>query len=131
MQYHMWLNNIENKEKLSAIFKEDIPSLNDVIVKELKLHYNGPLIEMRIELKDYPINPPKKWIINKYNKVDLVFQLIEVKFISITKWNNINLCDLCMSKENDELIIVSNGDCVFKLVANWIRIETISPFQSS
>jgi Immunity protein 50 len=78
----MWTDFIENPKSLFSIFGEEIVSLSNAKLVETKIEYGLDLnISIRFDLSQYPSNPPKKWVINQNNTVQLTLNLVAAEII--------------------------------------------------
>mgnify|MGYP003365298543 CR=1 FL=1 len=57
---NLWTNHLVSTQYIDSIYHSNKPGLNKVDIHEINFHRDGPKISIRINLNDYPENPPKK-----------------------------------------------------------------------
>ena len=125
----MWTELLENAVKIESIFKDEVPQLNEVVIKVVEFNYNGPTAKVVVDLNHYPEKPPKKWLLNGYNKVSMTLQLVGLHSVNITKWSTSNVCSIEIEKKSgSEKYVSITGDCNLKIRCSWINIEQISGY---
>jgi len=73
----------------------------DVKVIELKLHHDGPRMELRADLSDFPDHPPAKWKANKFNAVQISLDFWGVQEVEILGWTSQNLLSVTVSQPHE------------------------------
>ncbi|WP_196814645.1 Imm50 family immunity protein [Nocardia sp. BMG111209] len=56
-----WIELLTDARAVQAIYRDNPPSLENLILHELCLHRDGPRVVIKADLADFPDNPPKKW----------------------------------------------------------------------
>lgn len=92
-----WFKYLLNDKPLSLYYEES-PSLNNVRLMELKINEDGPILIARIELNDFPGNPPDKWEA-ECNKVQIMLEFIEINQLCISGWDTDNIVDINFEKK--------------------------------
>ncbi|MEE3664805.1 Imm50 family immunity protein [Brenneria sp. g21c3] len=126
----MWLDLLIDKNKISSIFKNDVPSLCQVDLHDIVFHRDGPKITLRFNFQHYPSDPPKKWLMQGFNTVQVQLTALDVKEVRLSGWEKTNyLLDINIEKENG-LIILSAQDDIFCLYvkAVFLDISSISAY---
>lgn len=125
----MWSEYTMNPQIINNIFSAE-PSLANIELKMVKFHREGPIIEVHINLNDYPECPPKKWKKGNYNCVVLEIKFIDVANISMNGWESLNKVDLSIKKQLDLFYIeILNNSFDLKFFAKHIFIGKISAFK--
>ncbi|EPD6703408.1 Imm50 family immunity protein [Cronobacter dublinensis] len=125
-----WTDVLVDKIKVSSIFKEEEPSLYNIDIHEIILHRDGPKITLRFNLENYPSDPPKKWVLQKFNTVQLQLTALDINEVKFSGWEKTNYnLDLNISK-CDDLIVISARDDVFCLYikASYLSVSSISAY---
>ncbi|WP_105687512.1 Imm50 family immunity protein [Cronobacter dublinensis] len=125
-----WTDVLVDKSKVSSIFKEEEPSLCNIDIHEIIFHRDGPKITLRFNLKNYPSDPPKKWVLQKFNTVQLQLTALDINEVKFSGWEKTNYSlDLNISK-CDDLIVISARDDVFCLYikASYLSVSSISAY---
>ncbi|MGB1204809.1 MAG: Imm50 family immunity protein [Chitinophagales bacterium] len=126
----MWTQFLLNNKGIHTIFSK-IPSLNEVEIFALNFDRNCSSLNMVVELKDYPIHPPKKWVASKYNTVQLVFSLIDISHIELSSWNTENYVSIKIEKSNDRLLLETLGNIKLKVGFGFLDLKKISAYQKN
>jgi len=125
-----WTDVLVDKSKVSSIFKEEEPSLCNIDIHEIIFHRDGPKITLRFNLENYPSDPPKKWLLQKFNTVQLQLTALDINEVKFSGWEKTNYnLDLNISK-CDDLIVISARDDVFCLYikASYLSVSSISAY---
>ncbi|MCG8711051.1 hypothetical protein JHU04_004399 [Brenneria sp. 4F2] len=128
-----WLDLLIDEKKISSIFKSEEPSLYQVDLHDIIFHRDGPKITLRFNLQHYPSDPPKKWLMQGFNTVQVQLTALDVKEVRLSGWEKTNyLLDVNIEKESG-LIILSAQDDIFSLYikAVFLDISSISAYTVS
>lgn len=124
-----WTNFLLNAEKIAAIFPGEVPSLVDVDLHEVVLHRDGPRITLRFDLANYPKVAPKKWEMQKFNRVQLQLTLIGIVDISIKGWATECKIDLLLQKVGNRVKLLGSNELVeIEVVADFVRLDEVSAY---
>jgi len=121
----MWTEHILNPELLSNIFKGEMPSFNNVEVKEIKLVYGEDLMcNIYLHIHDIPALLPDKWIQRSVNILQFNFSLIKTRLNQLS-CEGILVANLSITYNDDEftLIFQQEDRVVLDLQAKWIFLD--------
>ncbi len=133
----MWLENIENKQIIKSIYKNKIPNINQVCVKEFNISTSESLtVILKFDIKEMPDDIPYKWKENEVNTIEVILSFIntEIKYIY---FNNINYKTISLNidkLENGLKNITGKdnlGELIFELEANWVYIKNIIGYHNT
>lgn len=94
-----WLELVTNPDPIRAIFGSEIPTLDDIDLHEIILHHDGPKVILRFDLKDFPKQPPKKWLAGQFNKVQLKIQAFGLQNLKLDGFQNRCIVDLTVFED--------------------------------
>jgi len=94
-----WLELVTNPDPIFAIFGSEIPTLDNIDLHEIILHREGPKAILRFDLKDYPKQPPKKWLAGQFNKVQLKLQAFGLQDLKLYGFQNRCIVDLTVFED--------------------------------
>ena len=124
----MLLENIDNAEFLFHLYPDGL-NLRRVVVNEMLFSYDGPSVEVSIHSSQLPYETPKEWI-GEYNRIKLVLDFVEIKYLNFFGWGTMNLCDVLIDRDKNDLLKVQlRGDeCNADLTVKWIYFKSINPY---
>ena len=128
-----WTNLLIDRRKISSIFTDKEPSLHHVDLHDIIFHRDGPKITLRFNTTSYPSEPPKKWIIQKCNTVQLQLTALDVKEVRLSGWEKTSyILDINISKK-DDFIVISARDDIFSIYikTTFLDISSISAYTMS
>jgi len=124
-----WLEIAQNPEAVSSLF-DTPPSLQGVEVFAVNIDRDGPTVELKIALREYPKAPPARWQMQGANTVVMNLQLVAVAHIEIQGWSTTNRADIeiARSSEGHLQVVVAGGS--FKMMARFgfLRIVGLSAY---
>lgn len=131
----MWLSLIERSERLRAVYKDNIPDLENLILQEIRILTGEDIIvKVNFELSKLPKDMPKKWIIDKVNSVQVSLDLIQAKIeaievgTAVATTSNIEI----QSVQGGRRVVFKNGSKkeVLVIKATWIYLASMSGHHS-
>lgn len=128
-----WIDLLIDKKSISSIFTTNEPSLAGIDLHDIVFHRDGPKITLRFNIVDYPPAPPKKWVIQKYNTVQLQLTAIDIDEVKLSGWKKSNyVLDLNISRENGFVIISAQDDVFYLYVKSaFLDISSITAYTLS
>lgn len=126
-----WTNHLGNKLPVESIYSK-APSLVEVRLHEVRLHQDGPRISLRIDLNEFPDNPPQKWIVGKFNRAQLTLVLIDINDFRMTGWCLNNIGDLTLNDCDAGTNLKFTGKALrIDCTAKFLEVEKISGYCDS
>jgi hypothetical protein len=127
-----WTEVLEGAEFLRKLFPEP-PSLEGVRIFSIALNQDGPTVLLGFDLKEFPAQPPPKWVEAEANRVQLKLMAIGVRQLEIHGWTANNIAQV-------EIAAVSGGGVRIQAVAegfsflglfDHLRLDTLSAYTST
>lgn len=124
----MWTDFLEDSKSISAIYKGATPSLNGVSIREVRYHLSRGSVEVTLDLSTYPEMPPKKWINGKFNTVQVVLELWNVKKLSLNELSQDTPADIRVESATEGVLVSS--DNWFSCECELIDIKAVSAYMN-
>ena len=127
-----WLEVAENPEAVSSLF-DTPPSLQGVEVFAVNIDRDGPTVELKIALSEYPKTPQARWQMQEANTVVMTLQLMAVAHIEIQGWSTTNSADIEIARGSEGHLQVVAAGGSFKMLARFgfLRIVGLSAYNRS
>lgn len=126
-----WLTLLTNKSPIESIFREEQPDLDDVDLHEVVIHRDGPKVTLVFDLNTFPTSPPKKWLIGKFNKVQIRLIAFSVQEFSMNHVKVKNRVSINITKEGESIRLKTNEIPLLNILAEHLILEKISAYQNS
>lgn len=125
-----WLDIVGGAQAVRAVFGVQVPSLEVVRVYEVVFRQDGPSIVLKIDLSEYPTNPPTKWQSAGDNTVRLELVLDAVTRVLLDGWsvNNVGRLDIRRSTSTESTVEFVSEDRRFQLDCRFPRVGKISAY---
>ncbi|QMM54207.1 hypothetical protein HVX06_17625 [Enterobacter sp. RHB15-C17] len=126
----LWTDYLINSQAIDSIYHGDRSTLSSVDIHEIIFHRDGPKISIRLNLNSYPKSPPKKWVMQKFNTVQIVLSLLEIKDVTFSGWVNTNyIANIEIDDMNGEVNIkIDNSALKLNVKAGFLDIESITAY---
>ena len=149
-----WTDHIIDSRPIKDIFDEHCPSLTNVNLHEVTLHRDGPTLLLRFDLDplEFPADPPKKWVTQRANTVQLRLKALDVRELSIigvatTMTATVTLTSEKLAVDDDEAtnlhtthvdapqpqsairLRVTGDRCDINCLANFVYVDRISAYK--
>ena len=102
-----WTAHLVDSQHIDSIYHADIPDLNEVDIHEIVFNRDGPTISITLNLNEYPINPPQKWVDQKFNTVQVKIALIDIEGVELSGWINTTYIARVDINKTDEKITLN------------------------
>ncbi|TLQ45346.1 Imm50 family immunity protein [Streptomyces marianii] len=80
-----WADLVRNSAYLKALYTS-IPKLDAIIVRSIHLNHFGPSLTLRIDLPEFPQNPPAPWVEAALDRFQCQLEFIAVENLELTGW---------------------------------------------
>ena len=123
-----WIDCLDNKLPVESFYSV-APLLTDVRLHEVRLHQDGPRVSLRIDLNEFPDNPPRKWVIGKFNRAQLTLVLIDIIDFQLTGWSLNNIGNFVLDSFSGGIHVKFIGhSLLIDCTARFIEAEKISGY---
>ena len=126
-----WVDCLSNPESIRAAFGAGCePSLSQVEIVSFSLNHQGPCATIRVQLNEYPKNPPTKWVKQGCSRVLVDLAVVGLVRSQLDHWSTQNRVDLVVQKNPHGNIEIgcSSEACSFSLEAYDLRIDAFHPY---
>lgn len=124
-----WFSYVEGTDFLEILFPRAAPSLDEIILHEISLRRDGPIIVVRFDLNEYAEVPPKKWVDNGFNRVNITLMAIAVSSVSLFGWDNELVSSIELSEMDEHKYVELKGTSLnarFRCLE--LRIDKVSGY---
>lgn len=126
-----WTDTLENPGGLLAIFGNRCPTLSEVVLHELTLNRDGPRLILRFDVNTFPDSPPKKWVVSRYNRVQLKLLAVGVRKFSAEGFDTDGSINLIIASEDGVRIEGNSKTMSFVVISQTLHVDEISAYQDS
>jgi Immunity protein 50 len=127
----MWTAFLENPEAITSVFDTE-PSLDDVYLYGIELLEDGPTVNFKIRLKDYPQNPPARWkyIHGESNTVVITLRALGINRLDISGWSTENFvsCKISRTDEEELSVVIKGNSTEIDVMCDFLRVTYISAY---
>lgn len=125
----MWTQYVNETTGLTAVYSGAVPTLERVSLHEVCLHRDGPSVLLRFDLNKFPVNPPKKWVSQGFNTVQISLRLLGVDDIQFSGWSSNCLIDINLTRTDKRIRLnTSNGPFLMEVTADLVLLNSISAY---
>lgn len=126
-----WFELVDDHRFLQILFPSAEPSLDAIRVHEIVLHQDGPRLQIRFDLNEFPSDPPKKWI--GLNQIQVRLMFIGIRKIEIEGWstNNIGAIRLLRTARDGISLDFSSNESKLRGEFDFLRLDQVSAHQKS
>lgn len=113
-----WFEDIDDAGFLRSLFPKAPRGRDGFHVHEVVVSREGPTVRIRLDLPDYPVSPPRKWVEAGYDTVSLTLMAIGVHSLSLEGIDVDMCCSLVIAKSESGITLELKGR------TNYICVET-------
>lgn len=121
-----WYELAENPRAITELYT-DVPLLQSVRLREVRLDRDGPTMKFTIDLPTFPDKVPARWKLRGYNAVQMQSDFWWLRSIQIDRWSAENLVDIQIEATTDGLIALqaASPQCHIQAIAHSFRITLL------
>jgi hypothetical protein len=91
----------------------------------------GPCVDLRLDLKEFPAAPPRKWVEKAANQVQIVLSCFASPDVKVECWDG-GLARLSISKVEDKYVVKLSGDgTVLSITCAFVSVKKVSAHQTT
>lgn len=128
-----WIDLLDDPRSIRAVYGAHVPSLAGAVLHELRLHRDGPQVIFRIDLPEYPANPPEKWVTQGFTTVQLELVLGGVQNVLVEGLSTDSVVDLELGRAGDHVRTTTSAgsSSVIDVRSRWVSVDRISAYQDT
>ncbi|MGW1803452.1 Imm50 family immunity protein [Streptomyces sp. NPDC002078] len=125
-----WTSFLHNPEGITSIYQGAPPDLTGVHLHEAALHVDGPTLKLRLDLTRYPDQPPRKWVAQGFNTVQIELCLSGLKTVALEGFGTQISANVSLGKEGGEGVFVEviSPETRIRAVANTVFISKLTAY---
>ena len=124
-----WLAQTENPAAITSLFSSP-PSLENIEIMSIKIDCDGPTVDLRLGLREYPKSPPVRWKQLHANAVVLDLQLMAIVSIKLDGWSTTNNATVSIQRAGARLEVRVTGPTLeLRCNCGYVRISGISGYR--
>jgi len=126
-----WLDTLADPRPIRAVYGDGVPGLAPVVLHEVCLHRDGPRVTLRFDLPDFPAEPPRKWLAQQANVVQVALTLVGIQGITLSGWTTQPVLDLSLTHEDGTVVVTGAGSGVrLDIQAEAATITSLSAYHN-
>jgi len=123
-----WTSLLHNPEGISAVYHGNPPDLSAVRVKEVVLHEDGPTLKVRLDLPEYPAQPPRKWLMQGFNTVQIEIAFSGLRSVSVHGFGTEVTADFSLSGHDGISVRITSPETTVEAVATTAYISKLTAY---
>ncbi|WGZ96376.1 MAG: Imm50 family immunity protein [Candidatus Thiothrix putei] len=124
-----WISFLSDDAMLRAIFGDELPTLQQVDIHEVVLHWDGSRVLLRFDLAEFPKSPPKKWKASGFNRVQLKLLAVGIHDFSIEGWCSQCRCSIRVFSAGKTIgLQTEEGKVKIMLTTDFLLLDGISAY---
>lgn len=126
-----WVDLLLDSRSIRAIFGDLDPALDLVDLHEVRLDRQGGSLFLNLDLADYPAVPPKKWVVQEANTVQVELEFSSVLSVTIEGWGTATGSHLEIARNAEGQIELMCRDVPrIRATAEWLTLRRIGAYRS-
>lgn len=128
-----WITLLDDSRFLSNLFPNSVPSLDGLVLHEVRLLRDGPIALIRFDLGDFPTLVPRKWQGKGFNVVQVALMGVGMHSFSLSGWGTHNSVSLQFDSEDRRIGFLATGEANLKCAASFdrVRVDAVSAYRNS
>jgi hypothetical protein len=127
--YQFALNKKTKHRFFFFFFFLDCPILDEISLFSVELDRDGPCLQLRFDLKEFPAPPPAKWVLEHYNRAQVTVDFLEVEGLRIEGWGRNNPAQMKVADAGGRLsVLVQGSEFSIRFKCYAFRIASISGY---
>ncbi|MFD4354299.1 Imm50 family immunity protein [Nocardia sp. NPDC058518] len=131
-----WVDALHEPRSIRGVFGAFTPSLDGVVLHEIRLHRDGPSVYLRFDFREFPTDPPRKWGAVGYNTVQVELCLYAVESVEVSELSTVSVIDLNISTidRNGKVAVRAwtsgNSTTRLNVVAGSVSVAKVSAYKN-
>lgn len=127
-----WIDLLDENHFLRALFPQADPSLAEIRLHEVQLQQDGPVILLRLDLREYPDKPPVKWAAAQHNTVQVRLMGVGIHALTIRDWSTDNVGRLDIEPHaHGRKVQFEASACHIEAVVQHLRVAGVTAYQDA
>ena len=127
-----WVEHLADPRPITQIFGDLLPGSRDLVVHDLLASREGPSLTIRVDLREFPADPPKKWASAGYNRVQAKITAVGVRQLRVDGLSPSMTGDLSVQKIGTGLRLDLVGDAFsVNLLADALIVSALSAYHDT
>lgn len=132
----MWLSLIEKSDAIQAIYRDKIPPLEDVTLREIKIiPGEDTIITIKIDITTLPRELPKKWQVAEINTVQLTFDLINAQIETFdlnSQVSSVTRISVLEDTGSKRMILADSSETEVLIIrSSWIYLQSVKAYRNA
>lgn len=125
-----WKSLLLDSRIVSAFYLTS-PSLDAVEIFDIFVGRRGGDVTIRFDTRDFPDKVPPKWLAGKFNKAQIVINLVSVTDFSLSGVLTTAPSDITIERLGGGIFVcIDSTTYSMRAQAEFIRVESISGYQA-
>lgn len=128
-----WVELLERKAPLRSIFGEQDPGIESIVLHEVSLHRDGPRVDLRFDVSQFPRTPPRKWVELDFNTVQIILSLVSIHHLVLDGWGTANAGDLKLLQTSPRGLVVefTSASTKLKILCDSALVARVSAYHDT
>lgn len=123
-----WTSLLHNPEGISSVYQGNPPDLTGVRLHEAVLQVDGPTLKLRLDLPRYPDDPPRKWVAQGFNTVQVEISFSGLEEVTLTGFGTTVTADVLLSADKGVTLEVTSPATRIRAVATTAFISKLTAY---
>ncbi|MGW2486747.1 Imm50 family immunity protein [Streptomyces sp. NPDC001606] len=119
---------MHNPAGITTVYQGDPPDLIDVHLHEIVLHEDDPTLKLRLDLPRYPEQPPRKWVEQGFNTLQVEISFGGVREIALEGFGTAILADISLTGEEGISLNVMSAKSRIQGIADTAFISKLTAY---